>query len=579
MDTAALRHEATARWCFATAPGRFCIRMQAAQGDLAAVTLHALDKYRPAWTPPALRAVPMRRVAADGCRDTFEAEFTMDVVCLRYWFELTDRAGRTAYFAMDTVSDTAPADTDRMFDCPQTLREEERFLTPAWAAGKVVYQVFPARFAPGREVPDALWYKAPVTNTDALGGDLRGLAGRLGYIRDLGADVLYLTPVFKANTQHKYDTVDYYAIDPDFGTEADLCALVRKAHALGLRVVLDGVFNHTAPNFFAFADVLKNGAASPYRAWYYTDGAPRLPKSWHEKPNYKCFGYFGGMPKLNQQNEETAQYFVNVALYWLRTAGIDGWRLDVGDEISHRFWRRLRAAVKAEFPDALIVGEVWHTAPDFLQGDEWDTVMNYPFYQAVLDLVVHGRLTAGRFLERMGFLRASLHPAVVPLLWNLIGSHDTPRILNECGGDTARLKLAAALQLLWPGMPMIYYGDEAGMAGARDPDCRRGMLWDPARRNAEVFDWYKALLAVRRAHPCLAVGDALAQAADDATGLITVVRGDARERLTLLFNTGAAALSLPQYAGREELLTARPFAGVLPARGTAVLRGELRAGI
>ena len=570
MNIAAVRHEATSRWCFATAPGRFCVRLQAARGDLAAVTLHGLDKYRSDQTPDALRAVPMRRVAADDRLDCFEAQLTLDMVCLRYWFELTDTAGQTLAFTPDGFSAAAPTDIDRMFDCPQTLREEERFLAPDWAAGKVVYQVFPARFAASRKVPDAVWYKAPIGHADALHGDLPGLAARLDWLQELGVDVLYMTPVFKANTQHKYDTVDYYQVDPAFGTNDDLRRLVEKAHALGLRVILDGVFNHTAPNFFAFADVLKNGDASPWRGWYYTHGTPKLPMLWREKPNYKCFGYYGGMPKLNQQNEATAQYFVDVALYWLRTAGIDGWRLDVGDEISHYFWRRFRAAVKAEFPQALIVGEVWHDAPDFLQGDEWDTVMNYPFYQAVLDLTA-GRITAGQYLARLDRLRAGLHPAVLPLLWNLIGSHDTPRFLHVCGGDTARLKLAAALQLLWPGMPMLYYGDEVGMTGARDPDCRRGMLWEPARQNADVLRWYKALLAVRRAHPCLAVGDALAQSADDAAGLITVVRGDARERLTVLFNTGAGPCALPQYAGRAELLTAQAFAGTLAPRGAAVL--------
>lgn len=572
MDIAALQHEATARWCFALAPGRFCIRLQAAAGDLAAVTLHALDKYAPRRTPEALRAVPMRRIACDGRRDTFEAVIELDLVCLRYYFELTDTAGQTLYFGMDEVLPAPPTDIERMFDCPQTLREAGRFIAPDWAANKVVYQVFPARFAAGRAVPNRVWYQAPIGPFAELYGDLKGLTARLDYIADLGVDVLYLTPVFCARTQHKYDTVDYTHVDPAFGSNDDLCALVAAAHARGLRVILDGVFNHTSPRFFAFADILEKGAASPYLDWYYTEGGRiKMPLTPAGRPNYKCFGYYGGMPKLNQQNPETAQYFIDVTLYWLRTAGIDGWRLDVADEIPHDFWRRLRAAVKAEFPQALIVGEVWHFAPDFLQGDEWDSVMNYPFRNALLDYVARGALPASEFLQRLGFLRANLHPAAVPLLWNLAGSHDTPRLLRECGGDRRKQRLAAALQLLLPGMPMVYYGDEVGMDGGRDPDCRRGMLWDPARQDAATLAWYKRLLAVRRAHPALTTGELVNEWADDAAGLVGMERQGNGERLALLALAGDEPAALPQYAGCHDLLTGMAFPGTLAPWTAAVV--------
>ncbi len=571
MNIAALQHEATARWCFALAPGRFCVRLQAAAGDLRAVTLHALDKYAPDRTPENLRTVPMRRFACDGRRDAFEAVLEFDLVCLRYYFELTDTAGQTVYFAMDEVTDTPPENIERLFDCPQTLREEQCFTVPDWAANKVVYQVFPARYAASRPVPDAVWYQAPIGPFAALGGDLKGLTARLDYIADLGVDVLYLTPVFCANTQHKYDTVDYYRVDPAFGTNADLCALVAAAHARGLRVILDGVFNHTAPEFFAFADVRARGAASPYLHWYYTDGDIQMPRSRREKPNFKCFGYYGGMPKLNQYNPETAQYFIDVALYWLRTAHIDGWRLDVADEIGHAFWRSFRAAVKAEFPQALIVGEVWHYAPDFLAGDEWDTVMNYPFYNALLDYVARGTLPASGFLARLGFLRANLPPAAVPLLWNLAGSHDTQRLLHACGGSRPKQRLAAALQQLLPGMPMLYYGDEVGMNGGRDPDCRRGMLWDPARQDAATLAWYRRLLAVRRAHPALTGGELVAEWADDAAGLVVTERADGGEHLAAVFLAGDRPAALPQYAGRTDLLTGAAFGGTLGPWQAAVL--------
>ena len=571
MNYAAIYHEATSRYCFALAPGRFLFRLQTGRGDLRRVTLHSRDKYLPLWKKDTRRATPMQVAASSRFHDYYEAELEFHVVCLRYYFELEDADGTISYYANGDFVDAPPDNIDRMFDCPQTLREEECFTTPAWAHNAVIYQIFPARFASSKPVADRVWYKAPIGPMTDLQGDLRGIIDRLDYLAELGVQVLYMTPIFQSNSRHKYDTLDYYRIDPSFGTKEDLLELVRQAHARGLRVVLDGVFNHTSPDFFAFADLKKNGAASPYQDWYYCDSLP--PKAPLGKANYKCFGYYFGMPKLNQQNPAVAQYFVDVALYWLREAGIDGWRLDVADEISHLFWKRFRAAVKAEFPDALIVGEVWHHSPDFLQGDEWDSAMNYPFYTSVLDLVANGSIPPSRFLANLGFLQGTLHPSVAPVLWNLIGSHDTPRILHNCGEDVRKHRLAAALQLLWPGMPMIYYGDEVGLTGAHDPDCRRGMLWDPARQNADTLRWYKALLAVRKGCPAIAAGRTVRQTVDDATGLIALTKTLDGKTVTVLFHCADGTLALPQYRGLPDLLNGGHFAGTLDGYAAAVLEG------
>ena len=571
MNFSAIYHEATSRYCCALAPGRFLFRLQTGRGDLRRVTLHTVDKYLALARKATQRAVPMQVAASSRFHDYYEAELSFQVVCLRYYFELEDADGAVCYYANGQFVDTPPTNIDRMFDCPQTLREEERFQVPEWAQNAVIYQIFPARFASSQPVPDSVWYKAPIGPLADLKGDLRGIIGRLEYLAQLGVQVLYMTPIFFSHSRHKYDTVDYYRIDPDFGTKEDLLELVEKAHALGMRVVLDGVFNHSSPEFFAFADLKKKGEASAYKDWYYCKELP--PRAPLGKANYKCFGYFWGMPKLNQQNPATAQYFIDVALYWLREAGIDGWRLDVADEISHSFWKTFRTAVKAQFPQALIVGEVWHHSPDFLQGDEWDSAMNYPFHLAVLDLLAGGSIPVSRFLDELGFLRGTLHAQAYPLLWNLIGSHDTPRILHQVGGDCRKHRFAAALQLLWPGMPMIYYGDEVGMTGAHDPDCRRGMLWDPARQNAETLAWYKTLLAARRQHPAITRGRTVFTRTDDAAGAVELTREWEGRRVTLLLHCGEGTLPLPAYAGRQELLTGQPFAGALGAYGVAVVEG------
>ena len=558
MNFAAIAHAATQDDCFCLEPGKFLFRLQTGKDDLRTVTLHTRDKYLPLHILDTRKATPMHRVACDGLRDYYEVTLDFQVVCLRYCFELEDWQGNRVFFSNTGFTDAIPEDIERLFDCPQTLREEECFRVPAWCANKVVYQIFPSRFASHKAVPDQLWYKAPIGPMDDLGGSLQGIIQRLPHIRDLGADVLYLTPIFYSHSTHKYDTIDYYRIDPAFGTEEDLAELVRRAHALGLRVILDGVFNHTSPDFFAFADVVKNGAASPYRDWYYVRDFPvhRGPGL----PNYKCFGYFGGMPKVNLQHPAAAEYFTNVALHWLRRTGVDGWRLDVADEISHHFWQNFRRAVKSEFPDALIVGEIWHHAPDFLRGDQWDSVMNYPFYRSLLDYVT-GSGKASALVATLGYQRGNLHTAAHPLLWNLIGSHDTARIRHLCGEDKARHKLAAAIQLLIPGMPMIYYGDEVGMTGAKDPDCRRGMLWDAEKQDADTLSWYRRLLQLRKSVPALTQGTICAQQVWDELGLIRITRTLENQEATLVFCANNTAAELPGLAGRTDLLTGQIFDG------------------
>ena len=571
MEYAAIVHFADNRYCFALEPDRFLIRIRVKKGDMRRVILHTQDKYLPLKRLDTRAAVPMVLAARDRVSDYYEAEIELHMVCLRYWFELEGADGTRAYYGNYQFTREPPTDIERMFDCPQNLREEERLIVPAWAADKVVYQIFSASFAPTGPVDPKRWY-GPLDHRVNPGGTLRGIIDHLEHIHELGADVLYMTPVFKAHTPHRYDTEDYFAVDPSLGTKEELRELTDRAHALGMRVLLDGVFNHTSQKFFAFADILEKRERSEYLDWYFIEGFP-LRMAWGQKPNFKTFSYYGGMPKLNLRNPATEAYFIDVGLYWIRACGIDGWRLDVADEVGHRFWRRFREAIKAEKPDALIVGEEWHFGGDFLEGDQWDSLMNYPFRNSVLDLVVRGTATVTAFFEDLGFLRGNLHPAAYHLLWNLIGSHDTARFLREAGGDRAKLRMAAALQLLLPGMPMLYYGDEFAMDGGDDGDCRRGMVWDEARQDREMFAWVKSLAALRHAHPCLTRGQVVSFTADDDSGAAALTRRLDGETLTLLLHCGDGQAAFPAYTGREELISAAPFPGTLGPWEAAVIRG------
>ena len=568
MNLAAIAHEATQRWCHCLEKDRFVIRIQTAKDDIQSIRLHTRDKYIPLKFFDSRKTYMMEKVACDGLRDYYEAELTFHMVCLRYCFEITGVDGTRVILANDGFVEEIPEDKERLFDCPQNLREEELFRVPEWAKNAVIYQIFPARFASDKAVSPRLWYQAPIGGGTDLGGNLRGIINALDYIQELGADVVYMTPIFRSPSVHKYNTTDYYTIDPGFGTEDDLRELVEKAHGLGMKVILDAVFNHTGTEFFAFQDLKKNGEKSRYKDWYYVE---KFPVSGFPKPSYKCFGYFGNMPKVNLRNPEAGQYFTDVALYWLRKAGIDGWRLDVGDEVSHEFWREFRKTIKKEFPEALIVGEIWHHAPDFLQGDQWDSVMNYPFHRAVEDFAGSGTISASTCLGRLGYLRGNTHRSAYSLLWNLIGSHDASRILHRCGENRNRHRLAAAMQLLWPGSPMIYYGDEVGMTGGDDPDCRRGMLWDKTRQDSQTLAFYKKLLALRREEPALLWGKVTFTRTEDASGLILVTRELENRSLTLVFHGKEGTVSLPEFEGYTDLISGAIFDGTLEGIGALVL--------
>lgn len=570
MEYAAIRHFADRRYCCAVGKGRFLVRLETKKGDAARVTLHTQEKYLPIKFLDTRRTWEMEIACSDNYRDYYEAVIDIDVVCLRYFFEIEDTAGNVAYYGNHNFYEERITSIDRMFDCPQNLREEEIFELPAWAKNKVVYQIFPSRFATDKDVPEEVWYQAPIGHQADLKGSLRGIINRLDYIKELGADILYMTPIFSSSSSHKYNIDDYYAIDPSFGTREDLKELVDRAHEMGMYVILDGVFNHTSWDFFAFQDIREKQEKSQYLNWYYIQDFPLVMER-GKRPSYKTFSYAAPMPKLNLNNKETADYFIDVAAYWIRECGIDGWRLDVADEINHAFWKRFRREIKAVKRDALIVGEIWHFAGDFLEGDEWDSVMNYQFYYAVQDLIALECVSASSFMERLGFMRGNLNRALEGYLWNFIDSHDTARFSHSVGNDLRRQKLAAAMQLLLPGMPMIYYGDEAALEGGPDPDCRRGMLWDEDRRNREMLDYYKALIRIRHEHGVLTRGELTAQRTDDGLGLIFMERQLGEQRMIVVFHTKAGTAELPGWKGRKNLLSGRSFSGVLGAYEAAVL--------
>ncbi|MGZ3588815.1 MAG: glycoside hydrolase family 13 protein [Candidatus Limnocylindrales bacterium] len=475
--------------------------------------------------------------------------------------------------------------------------------TPGWVREAVFYQVFPDRFARSGRVPapgPLEPWAAPPTAHGIKGGDLPGITDRLDALAELGISALYLNPIGTSASNHRYHPDDYFTVDPLLGGEAALRELLDAAHARGMHVILDGVFNHTGRGFLAFHHVLENGVASPYRDWYHLDQErlasgrplvaypPELPGGDGEHPStferlgYEAWWGLPALPKLDHRNPLVRDHLMQAAEHWIRL-GADGWRLDVPEEIQvEGFWQEFRRRVKAVNPDAYIVAEIWVERPERLQGDQFDALMNYPLTEALLGFVSGRHLDLGvvqghgeyrahvRPLDAPAFAAALdriLHlydPAVTAVQFNLLGSHDTPRFVTACGGDRASLRLATLVQMTLPGAPCIYYGDEVGLEGGLDPDNRRAFPTDPAAWDHGLRAFIAGAVALRRRSPTLRDRGAFRSVAaagachvhlrhDPASGelyLIAVNAGEQQARVELVVpELGARALRVEGWAG------------------------------
>lgn len=380
------------------------------------------------------------------------------------------------------------------------------FKAPDWVHDAIFYEIFPDRFynsdksndPPGIEP----WGNRP-SRRNFFGGDLKGIIQKLPYLEELGVNALYLTPIFDAPSNHKYDTRDYFKIDKHFGDLDTLRELVEAAHSRGIRIVLDGVFNHTGDQFWAFRDIIEHGESSKYVNWYFIESFPMKK----HPINYRTCGDVSYLPKLNAANPEVREYLLNVAKYWLDKTGIDGWRLDTPWLISSSdFWKEFRKVVKSRNPDAYLVGEVWRDARPWLQGDQFDGVMNYRLRDLIIQFFVKQKLDTETFDYELKALRSSCSIEASYAMLNLLGSHDTPRYLTICREDVDKAIISLLFMMTYVGVPMIYYGDEIGMRGGNDPLCRGTMIWDKDQWNQKLFKVYQKMIQLRKQHPSLRRG-------------------------------------------------------------------------
>ncbi|OHD36077.1 MAG: hypothetical protein A2355_07880 [Spirochaetes bacterium RIFOXYB1_FULL_32_8] len=459
---------------------------------------------------------------------------------IRYFFAVSFSDMKSLYFCKRGFSDNITA-LERW-----EITETEYFdiKVPSWAGGSVIYQIFPERFAPERLDSPDLWRRKPEWLT-FQGGTLNGITKNIGYLKDLGVDMIYLTPINTSPSTHKYDATDFRNTDPGFGGNNAFRNLVDSAHNEGIKVILDMSLNHSHPLFFAFQDVVKNGNNSKYKEWFFFDDFPvsitcrpekmkaEKPKSFElyfnyikelceisgivlkiengdgisVEPSYKAWHNVPNVPKLNTNNPETRKYLIDSAVHWLKEYGIDGLRMDVVRHIEQDFWKDFRIALKNYNPECYLLGEIWDDATPWLQGDQFDASMNYIFRDLCLDFFATKKSSIDDFIAGINRMYSLYHPSIINQIQNLLSSHDVERFLFIADGDRKKLKTAIMFQLTMPGSPGIYYGDEIGMNGGNDPSNRATFPWyDTNLWDNEILEMTKSINKLRHKYSSLKTG-------------------------------------------------------------------------
>ncbi|WP_026477535.1 glycoside hydrolase family 13 protein [Alkaliphilus transvaalensis] len=554
MNKHAIEHRPKSSYCYAYDEETIHIRLRAAKNDVKSVTLIYGDKYQ--WED--CKEIEMEASYFDHLFQYFAVAIKPVNNRLAYYFKIEGIDEILFYTEGGLVKNI---DNKYLiflqFQYPY-LNKADIHITPDWVRDTVFYSIFPERFYNGNSLinPDPLtpWGQKP-TYMDFYGGDLEGIIKKIEHLQTLGVNAIYLTPIFHSPTNHKYDTIDYFKVDPHFGDLDTLKRLVTECHQRNIKVVLDAVFNHSGYLFLPFQDVIEKGSKSKYYDWFHI-------KKWpieHEPPSYDTFAFVASMPKLNTQNPEVREYLLKVGRYWIEEADIDGWRLDVSDEIDHEFWRHFRSTVRTVKPDIFIIGEVWHDPSPWLKGDQFDAVMNYTFLRNCIGYFANEELSDLQFKEYTNEMLMKNTQQGNEVSFNLLDSHDTPRFLTRCRGDIKKLLLAATFQLTFIGAPSIYYGTEIGMEGGADPDCRRTMEWNTNNWNIEIFNYYKNLLAVRRKYKALRRGNFKWE---NYEGILAYSRAIPGEKVIVMINNHNSIKTInfsnEDFRGFKDIYTEKP---------------------
>lgn len=498
MNLAAIYHRPLSEFAHAVGPDTYIFRLRTAKGDLSKVVFGFADR---ASMEPELdfEETDMKLVRSDALYDWYEVELKTDIERIAYYFTLV-KGEEIIYYLGDCFEKSLEVGRADYFQLPFNLRGN-RLEIPKWARDAVVYNIFPDSFATGKRYisgkEESTTYNGEECNS-LLGGKIKGITENLDYIKELGFNCVYLNPIFAAGCYHKYDLLDYFHIDPLRGTDDEFKDMVKKAHELGMKVIIDGVFNHVSFKHEFFKDVVEKGRASKYYDCFYDlkDGDLSMPKQ-GEKPGYTCFAYVPQMPKTNTKNVFLRDYFCKVGSYWIEEFDVDGWRLDVANEVDDDFLRAFRASVKAAKSDALVIGEVWENANHYINNLALDSAMNYDFRRFAEGFIAKDKLDAKEFDNRISNLLMRYPKQALSASLNLLDSHDVSRFFTLCDGDIDRMELGILFQMTFVGMPSVFYGDEAGLMGLTEPEYRQAMDFSMSHA---LYGIYKKLISLRNTY-------------------------------------------------------------------------------
>jgi len=506
MELSAIYHRPESEYAYLYKEKKLHIRIRTKKGDIESINLHYGDPF--IFMEEFYQDTKeMAKITSDTLFDYWQVEVSVDFARIQYLFELKDKQGQSILYGDKGCVENTLENLHyegNGFKIPY-IHEIDACHVPDWVAEMVWYQIFPERFANGNpEIsPEGAlaWdsFIKPKTS-DFFGGDLQGIIDHLDYLQDLGITGLYLCPIFESPSNHKYNTTDYFEIDHHFGDKKIFRKLVEEAHQRGMKIMLDAVFNHIGDQSLQWQDVLKHGGKSEYKDWFHVQEFP-VTKDKLGNPRklpYHTFAFASYMPKLNTANPQVRDYLLKVATYWIEEFDIDAWRLDVANEVDHQFWRDFRKAVLAKKPDLYILGEVWHTSQPWLNGDEFHAVMNYPLSDSIKDYFLRGLKKTDQFIDEINGQSMYYKQQISEVMFNLLDSHDTERILWKANEDVQLVKSALAFLFLQKGTPCIYYGTELSLTGGQDPDCRRCMPWERVSSDNEMLNFMKQLINIRK---------------------------------------------------------------------------------
>ncbi|SCA92221.1 Neopullulanase / CBM34, GH13, similar to LACPI-1399 from L. piscium MKFS47 [Pseudolactococcus piscium] len=569
MNLAAIYHRPESEYAYLYTATDLHIRLRTGLNDIEKVSVISGDPYD---TPGGIwhqeAAVEMVASLKTDTHQYWQATLHAPHNRLNYGFILTDDAGQSIFYG-DQGFEAVPEDSTSAHDSETNLmgsnayfkmpyfQEIDRFKAPEWVKETIWYQIFPERFANGDQTNDnegtLPWQPDDHPSRDAFyGGDLRGIIDNLDHLVALGVNGIYLNPIFEAPSNHKYDTQNYFEIDPHFGSKLEFKELVDTAHEKGIKIMLDAVFNHIGDESPQWQDVLKNGQASQYADWFHVKKWPATytPTDNFEEARdatYETFAFTPHMPKLNTANPEVQAYLLEIGTYWIREFGIDAWRIDVANEVDHHFWKRFYKAVTALNPDFYILGEIWTSAQAWLNGDEFNGVMNYAFTGSMVDYFARRKITAEKMVSNLNTQLMLNRDQTNQMMFNLLDSHDAPRILSIAKGDKAVVKQLYTFMFLQAGTPDIYYGSEYGMTGEQDPDNRKPMAWEPDKQDQDMYHFMQALIQLRKDHLQVIVAGDLSW---DVTGdIISFTRKLDNTTIFACFNASAESYQLDKGMG------------------------------